>query len=72
MVGNTVVLAKKITGRSDGQVNNSIMTYKTEGNQITQVYFQLPAIVPTYIVHISYSIQFSPCYRSLNVTTHLR
>ncbi|WP_192579052.1 nuclear transport factor 2 family protein [Fibrisoma limi] len=38
-VGNTVVLAEKVTGRSDGRVVNSIVTYKIEAGKIARVYF---------------------------------
>lgn len=38
-VGNTVVLAEHITGRSDGRVVHSIVTYKVEGGKIARVYF---------------------------------
>ena len=39
VVGNTVVLAENVTGRSDGRVINSIVTYKIDGDKIARVYF---------------------------------
>lgn len=38
-VGSTVVLAEKVTGRSDGRVIESLVTYKIDGGKIARVYF---------------------------------
>lgn len=39
VMGNTVVLHERITGRNDGRAAESVVTYKLRGGKIRDVYF---------------------------------
>ncbi|GAB3914987.1 hypothetical protein GCM10028803_61190 [Larkinella knui] len=39
VLGNTVIMQEKVTGRADGRTVDSIVTYKIENGKIRRVYF---------------------------------